>query len=144
MGARMVEMTDLEKLAQWHEAGAVCEVRYDNAEQQRDHHSAAAATIRAVMGEIERLCTADVSLCQHYDVGWHNGLTEGERKATAAIVAYLRKMRGDPAFYRVCMEVDNLRNHIEAGHHLSGDAVVYALTAAYRDTLAAQEKETDQ
>jgi hypothetical protein len=48
-------MTDLEKLAQWHEAGAVCEVRYDNAEQQRDHHSAAAATIRAAMGEIERL-----------------------------------------------------------------------------------------
>jgi hypothetical protein len=47
-------MTDLEKLAQWHEAGAVCEVRYDNAEQQRDHHSAAAATIRAAMGEIER------------------------------------------------------------------------------------------
>jgi len=46
----MVEMTDLEKLAQWHEAGAVCEVRYDNAEQQRDHHSAAAATIRAAMG----------------------------------------------------------------------------------------------
>ena len=64
------------------------------------------------------LDAADVILCQHYDVGWHNGLTEGERKATAAIVAYLRKMRGDPAYYRVCMEVDNLRNHIEAGHHL--------------------------
>jgi hypothetical protein len=59
---------------------------------------------------------------QHYDVGWHNGLTEGERRATAAIVAYLRKVRGDPAFYRVCMEVDNLRNRIEAGHHLPGDA----------------------
>jgi hypothetical protein len=133
-------MTNLEKLAQWHEAGAVCEVRYDNAEQQRDHHTVAAATIRTAMAEIERLRTA-VATRWHYDVGWHNGLTEGERKATAAIVVYLRKMRGDPAYYRVCMEVDNLRNHIEAGHHLPGDAVVYAANSAFNAILAAQPKE---
>ncbi len=67
-------------------------------------------------------------------------MAEGERRATAAIVAYLRKARGDPAFYRVCMEVDNLRNHIEAGHHLPRDAH-RAAYHAYDATLAAQDKE---
>jgi hypothetical protein len=39
------------------------------------------------------------------------------------------------------MEVDNLRNHIEAGHHLPGDAVVYAANSAFNAILAAQPKE---
>jgi hypothetical protein len=54
-------------------------------------------------------------------------------------VAYLRKARGDPAYYRVCMEVDNLRNHIEAGHHLPRDAHRAAIERL-RDHLAAQEQ----
>ncbi len=130
-------MTELEKLAQWHEERA----NLDWIPTRAKDHTVAAATIRTAMAEIERSRTADVILRQHYDVGWHNGLTEGERRATAAIVAYLRKARGDPAFYRVCMEVDNLRNHIEAGHHLPRDAVVYAANSAFNAILAAQDKE---
>lgn len=42
----------------------------------------------------------------------------GRREATAAIVAYTKRLRHDEAFYRVCVEMDNLAARIERGDHL--------------------------
>ena len=104
-------MTDLERLAQWHEERA----NLDWISKRAKDHTVAAATIRTAMAEIERPRTADVILRQHYDVGWHNGLTEGERRATAAIVADLRAMS---ALYSTGLP-SALATRYEAGDHLA-------------------------
>ena len=51
-------MTELEKLAQWHEKRADYfwqDKAWEPIKELVDHHTAAAATIRAAMAEIERL-----------------------------------------------------------------------------------------
>ena len=98
-------MTELGKLAQWHDEQAS---QKDCTGWLYDHHTAAAATIRAALAKGERLAAAeaerDAAVARtEAAIAW-NGITpelekisirseafaEGERRATAAIVAWLR------------------------------------------------------